>query len=251
MIPKIIHYCWLSGDEFPPLIKKCINTWKTKLPDYKIICWDTKRFDVNSVNWVKESFEARKYAFASDYIRYYALYNYGGIYLDSDVEIIKNFDNLLNNHSFIGYENVSGLLEPAIIGAEKGTAWCKYLMRYYENKCYSESTPAIAPLIINNIFKAQFKDFPIGPVMEETLIANNTIRLCPAVYFSPIKMDKDKNYQKNKNISIDLRNNPNTYCIHRFNGSWVSPFRKKIYDLINRFIGMEKVNQLRNRLFNR
>lgn len=251
MIPKIIHYCWLSGEEFPSLIKKCINTWETKLPDYKIICWDRTRFDVNRIPWVKESFEAHKYAFASDYIRYYALYNYGGIYLDSDVEVIKSFNNLLNNHSFIGYENVSGLLEPAVVGAEKGTDWCRYMMEYYENNSFVTSPRIVAPIIINNLFKAQFKDFPIEPVTVETLIADNKIRLCPAVYFSPIKTDKDKNYQKDKNISIDLRNNPDTYCIHRFNGSWVSPFRKKIYDLIDSFIGMEKVNQLRSLLFKR
>lgn len=152
MIPKVIHYCWLSGDDFPPLIKKCINTWKIKLPDYEIICWDKSQFDVNSVLWVKEAYEAKKYAFASDYIRFYVLYNYGGIYLDSDVEVIRSFDNLLNNHSFIGYENVSGLLEPAVIGAEKGTNWCKSAMEYYKNKSFSESTPPVAPLIINNLF---------------------------------------------------------------------------------------------------
>ena len=83
MIPKIIHLCWLSGDEYPPMIKKCIESWKRYLPDYEIMLWDTKRFDVNSVLWTKQAFECKKYAFAADYIRLYALYHYGGIYLDS------------------------------------------------------------------------------------------------------------------------------------------------------------------------
>lgn len=86
MIPKKIHFCWLSGDEFPPLIQYCIDTWEKVLPDYEIILWDTKRFDINSIAWVKEAFEAKKYAFAADYIRLYAVYTEGGIYLDSDVE---------------------------------------------------------------------------------------------------------------------------------------------------------------------
>lgn len=247
MIPKIIHYCWLSGDEFPPLIKKCINTWKRRLPDYEIICWDKHRFSIDSNPWVQEAYNMKKYAFAADYIRFYALYNYGGIYLDSDVEVLKKFDDLLNNHCFLGYENVSGLLEPAIIGAEIGMQWCKDMMDYYESRHFIGSTPTIAPIVINELFEKKFKDFPIGPVNSETYIANKSILLCPAEYFSPIKSDKQKNYNKsNKDISEELRSNPKTYCIHRFNGSWVSPFRKKVYDLLYLILGKESIIKLKN-----
>ena len=85
MIPKIIHWCWLSGDPYPPKIQACLDTWKKVLPDYEIILWDTNRFDVNSTPWTKQAFEVKKYPFVADYIRLYAIYNYGGIYLDSDV----------------------------------------------------------------------------------------------------------------------------------------------------------------------
>src|SRR5690606_40794226 len=101
MIPKKIHFCWLSGDEYPDLIKKCVNTWKEKLPDYEFILWDTNRFDLDSNIWVKQAFETKKYAFAADYIRLYAVYNYGGIYLDTDVEVIKSFEDLLDLPYFI------------------------------------------------------------------------------------------------------------------------------------------------------
>ena len=88
MIPKIIHFCWMSGDPYPEKIQKCIDSWKKILPDYEFWLWDSNRFDMESSVWVKEAFAARKYAFCADYIRCFALYTYGGIYLDSDVEVL-------------------------------------------------------------------------------------------------------------------------------------------------------------------
>ena len=102
MIPKIIHFCWLSTDEYPKLIKKCIESWKVKLPDYEFILWDTNRFNVETTIWTQQAYKSKKYAFVSDYIRLLAVYKYGGIYLDTDVEVLKNFDDLLNLPYFIG-----------------------------------------------------------------------------------------------------------------------------------------------------
>ena len=114
MIPKVIHFCWLSGDKYPSKIRYCINSWKEKLPDYEIRLWDLSRFDIDSSVWCKEAFEMKKYAFAADYIRCYALYKEGGIYLDSDVELLRSFDDLLHLPYFIGEEQ-GGNIEPAII----------------------------------------------------------------------------------------------------------------------------------------
>ena len=122
MIPKQIHYCWLSGEPYPKLISDCIESWKIHLPDYKIILWDTKRIDINSNLWLKQAFETKKYAFAADYIRFYALYHYGGIYLDADVEVLRSFDGLLNRHEFVG-EEASGDIEAAVMGVEKNISW--------------------------------------------------------------------------------------------------------------------------------
>ena len=100
MIPKIIHYCWFGGKELPNLAEKCIASWKKQLPDYKIICWSEENFDIdNSVPYLKEAYSKKKFAFVSDYVRLYALYNYGGIYLDTDVEVIRDFSPLLNDKS--------------------------------------------------------------------------------------------------------------------------------------------------------
>ena len=134
MIPKLIHLCWLSGDPYPEKIKYCIDSWKKYLPDYEIMLWDAKRFDVNSTPWTKQAFDAKKYAFAADYIRFYAVYNYGGIYFDSDVEVIKSFDEFLHLPYFVGIEAHPEGAELAAFGAEKGTVWIKTILDYYEGR---------------------------------------------------------------------------------------------------------------------
>lgn len=95
MIPKKIHYCWLSDDPMPEKLLKCVESWKKYLPDYELVKWDLKKFPLSKNPWVREAFENKKYAFAADYIRLYALATEGGIYLDSDVEVLKSFDDLL------------------------------------------------------------------------------------------------------------------------------------------------------------
>lgn len=101
MIPKIIHFCWLSNDPFPENIQKCIDSWKQYMPEYKVKRWSTENFDINSVPLVKEAYEAKKYAFAADYIRCYALYHEGGIYLDSDVLVQKDLTELFHGHRYV------------------------------------------------------------------------------------------------------------------------------------------------------
>ena len=97
MIPKIIHYCWLSDDPVPETLQGYMKSWKEKLPDYEFILWNFNRFDKSSSIWVSQAFDNKKYAFAADYIRLYAVYNYGGIYMDMDIEVLKSFDDLLNS----------------------------------------------------------------------------------------------------------------------------------------------------------
>ena len=108
MIPKVIHYCWLSGDPIPEKLQRCMDSWKKFLPDYEFVLWDLERFDIKTSQWVKEAFEARKYAFAADYIRLYAVYNYGGIYMDMDVEVVRPFDDLLASPYILGLESEKG-----------------------------------------------------------------------------------------------------------------------------------------------
>ena len=167
MIPKQIHLCWLSGDPYPAKIEKCLASWKKFLPDYEVILWDTKRFDLESVPWVKQAFEAKKYAFAADYIRFYALYNYGGIYLDSDVEVLRSFDPLLELPYFAGAET-SGTIEAAVLGAEKGCDWIKQCLDYYQGRNFIRQDGSCDIRMLPEIMQEQIPKLkPIIPVDGE------------------------------------------------------------------------------------
>ena len=104
MIPKIIHYCWFGGNPLPDDAKKCIASWKKFFPDYEIKEWNEENYDLNSCPYVKEAYESKKWAFVSDYARFDILYKYGGLYFDTDVEVIKSFDDILKNGAFMGQE---------------------------------------------------------------------------------------------------------------------------------------------------
>ncbi|OAV73460.1 Mannosyltransferase OCH1 [Bacteroidales bacterium Barb6] len=145
-IPKKIHWCWLSGDPIPKKLQKCINSWKRIMPEYEIILWDTKRFDIHSVKFVEDAYNHRKWAFAADYIRLYALYTEGGIYLDSDVMVFERFDKFLHHAAFSSIEYVPALMpykyeenkyagygiQAAILGAEQGNSWIKRCLEHYQ-----------------------------------------------------------------------------------------------------------------------
>lgn len=225
MIPKRLHLCWLSGDEFPPFISYCLETWKKVLPDYEIVLWDSKRFDIDSVPWVKEAFECRKYAFAADYIRFYALWKEGGIYLDSDVEVLKSFDPLLTAKSFIGFEASTGHYEAAIVGAEAGTQWCKDILDSYEGLHFDfeqikKSDWMVAPQVVGRALAKRYPDAPVLPPEESVIINGGELVVHPAEFFSPIRYDIEKSYSKDRRNDRKYKKNKNTYCIHRFTGAW-------------------------------
>ena len=103
-IPKIIHYCWFGNKQLSEMAKKCIASWKKQCPDYKIIEWNEENFDINCNTYVKEAYREKKWAFVSDVARLHALVNYGGIYMDTDVEVLKSLNVILNNEAIIGFE---------------------------------------------------------------------------------------------------------------------------------------------------
>ena len=219
MIPKIIHLCWLSGDEYPPLIKKCIDSIYEKLPDYEIKIWTKDNFNIESVLWVKQAFEAKKYAFAADYIRFWSLYNYGGIYLDSDVEVLKSFDEFLNSKSFIGFEYLN-IPEAAVVGAEKGTEWVKSCLDWYDGKSFFTSdgemkrdvVPCLVKLVLEKEYSRKIEDN--GKI--QTL---GRLTLYPYYYFSP------KNY-----FTGAIKIKSKTVCVHRFASAW-GPNKKRKWTL--------------------
>jgi mannosyltransferase OCH1-like enzyme/ribosomal protein L34 len=168
MIPEIIHYCWLSDDPVPAIYQKYVNSWKIKLPAYQFVLWDRKRFDLNKTLWTRQAFDTGMYACASDYVRLYAVYNYGGIYLDMDMEIIKPFGTLLDNEIMLADETpYQKSLEAGCFGAIKGHPYIKKCMEYFESNHFFDpaetenilNMPAskryiyISPLILPEIMK--------------------------------------------------------------------------------------------------
>lgn len=131
MIPKKIHYVWVGGNEKPRDIRACMNTWRKHLNDYEIIEWNEDNFDINSHSYTKAAYDMKKWAYVSDYIRAYALYNEGGIYLDTDVLILDKFDDYLNNRAFVGYENPNYPFT-AVFGAEKRHPFTKSILNFYD-----------------------------------------------------------------------------------------------------------------------
>lgn len=218
MIPKIIHYCWLSGDPFPKEIEGCWESWEKYLPDYEFRLWDKESFKIDSIKWVRQAYEAKKYAFAADYIRLYVLYNYGGIYLDSDVLCYKPFNDLLHLPYFIGQDFV-GAFEPAIIGAKVGVNWIKEVMDWYEDKEFInpdgsynfENLPVI-------FFKQLFGKFNFKQIKDpyEFCFDERVFNLFSKEFFNGRNNIKSIKYNE-------------SYCSHLFAGSWTNKKSKKIY----------------------
>ena len=209
MIPKKIHYCWFGKGKMPELALKCIESWRVNLPDYELKEWNENSFDINSNFYVKEAYESRKFAFVTDYVRLYALYTEGGIYMDTDVEVLKNLDSFLDLPAFSGFED-NMHIPTGIMAAEKGSIWAKWQLEYYSGRHF---------LLPDGTLDLTTNVDIIGGLMEEKgfILKNglynfqNIITIFPKDYFCP------KSHTTGK---IELTEN--TYTIHHFAGSWKS-----------------------------
>ena len=217
MIPKIIHYCWLSGDPFPEQISTCMATWKEQLPDYEFILWNTERFPLDDNIWVRQAFETKKYAFAADFIRLYAVYHHGGIYMDTDVEVVKPFDDLLELPYFIGSEG-EGIVEAGIFGAEKGTSWLKDCLDYYDGKSFIKADGTFDTLTLPRIMvKSIEKKRKITEASKSEIFQKLATLQPNDLYMFP----KDTFCAKNHGTGV-ITKTDNTYSVHHFAMSWIS-----------------------------
>jgi mannosyltransferase OCH1-like enzyme len=211
MIPKKIHYVWF-GREIPPEIQNYIDNWKRKMPDYEIICWNAGNFDVSKYKWVEQAVNHKKWAFAADFIRFWAIYKYGGIYLDTDVEVVKSFDTLLHLPYFLGMEKTKQLIGSATFGAVPECAWVKDCLDYYEDRNFEIGQNIFdmepVPNIMRKIFKKKYGFSRIKNPTEFNLDSKQ-IQLLPADYFSP-------KFWNTKTVNIT----ENTYSIHHYEASW-------------------------------
>jgi len=224
MIPKKIHLCWLSGDPYPAKIAKCLDTWKKHLPDYEVVLWDTKRFDLSQSQWVREAFEKKKYAFAADYIRFYALYHEGGIYLDSDVEVLRSFDDLLDLPYFMGAEKAQ-TPEAAIIGAEKGCDWIKMCLDYYEGRPFIKADGSLDIRTVPEIMVEQIE--PHKPI--RVLSLNDSLNIRQLDMQKEVLEFNDAFFSPKVFDSREVEITPYTYAIHHYQNSWFSPKAKAYY----------------------
>lgn len=235
MIPKKIHYCWFGGKELPKLAKKCIESWKKYCPDYEIICWNESTFDINSNQYVKEAYENKKYAFVTDYVRLYALYKFGGIYMDTDVEVIKPLDAFLQNTAFSGFES-NNYVPTGIMASEKETEILKKLLDYYNDRSFIKDDGSLDMTTNTQTITAIFEK--LGLKKDNKFQVIEKFSLYPSEYFCPIDCSTKK-----KNIT------ENTHTIHWFSGSWMplkDKIKYKILFILKKIIGNNNAKKIKN-----
>ncbi len=202
-IPKIIHYCWFGGKPLPADVKRCIDTWRVVAPDYEIKCWSEANFPFEKYRFAQEALQHQKWAFIADVARLHALYYEGGIYLDTDVELLKPFDNFLNEDGFTSYESLN-LIAMAAIGFKKYHPWLADMILWYQNvHCDDDYTEIANTKVVSKITKLNY-----GAKLDGTEKIVGGLHIYPREFFSP-KLNKDKW------ITTD-----NTHCIHHFTGMW-------------------------------
>ena len=208
-IPKKIHYCWFGGNPLPELAKKCIASWKKYCPDYEIVEWNENNFDISSAPlYVREAYEAKKWAFVTDYVRLYAMVNYGGVYMDTDVEVIKPLDPFLSQRAFSGFEDETHI-PTGIMACEKDFPLFSELLKYYDTASFYNEDGSMNTT--TNVSVITHMCLSRGLVQNNTYQVLDGFALYPRDVFCPIEFD-----------TLKLRKTKNTVTIHWFAGSWLN-----------------------------
>lgn len=229
MIPKIIHYCWFGGNPLPQNAEKCIESWRKYLPDYEIKRWDESNYDVNSIPYTRDAYSAKKYAFVSDYARFWILYHYGGVYFDTDVEVMRSLDDIISEGPFMGVEQQDDYkitVAPGLcLGAEAQNEFLGLLINRYETLSFIEPDGS---LCLKNVVDITTECF-----LSEGLKNTPEIQQCcgfkiyPKDYFCPIDY-----------TTRELRITANTRTIHHYAESWV-PKSTRVKNAIGRLLGKQ------------
>ena len=230
MIPRIIHYCWFGRGPMPELALRCIDSWHKFMPDYQYKLWNEDNFDIESVPYVKEAYESRKFAFVTDYVRLYALFTEGGIYMDTDVEVLKPYDDLLSLPGFTGYEG-SKFMPPVTgtMASEPGNAWVKEQLEAYDSLHFIKPDGTLDTTTntvrISEIMKKG------GFVQNGKKQVYKDMHIFPGDYFCP------------RQTTGEYLLTENTYCDHHFMGSWAGGKKKRSHFLLN-LLGQKNVTRL-------
>ncbi len=235
---KIIHYCWFGGKPLPKLAKKCIASWKKYMPDYEIKEWNESNFDVNSCVYAKEAYQAKKFAFVSDYARYVILYEHGGLYFDTDVEIIKPLNEIISKGNFLGCEtsvpNIT--VAPGLgMGAEAGLPFYKEIIQNYESSRFLNEDGTVNLLNVVTRTTETLKKYDLQEKEEIQFVAG--INIYPKEYFNPCDLQTGR-------IKIGKL----THAIHHYAASWVNTkdkIRSKSYQILSRIFGKKFAEKIK------
>lgn len=227
MIPKIIHYCWFGRGPMPELALKCIDSWHKFMPNYDYKLWNEDNFDIHSIPYTQEAYEAKKYAFVTDYVRLYALYTEGGIYMDTDVEVLKPYDDLLDLRAFTGYEGSKYM--PPVTGTMASTAggeWVKEQLDAYDDIHFLRDDGTL-DLTTNTVRISEImrKGGFIQDGKEHTY---KDLHVFPTDFFCP------------RQTTGEYLITENTYCDHHFMGTWDDKEKKSI----SKWIGQRNLTRL-------
>lgn len=220
MIPKTIHYCWFGRGEKPELAQKCIQSWREILPDYEIVEWNEDNFDLDRYPYARQAYDARKFAFVTDVVRLYAMYTCGGIYMDTDVEVLKPLDELLKYEAVSGFETTN-LIPTGLMASEKGSKIIGELLNEYATRQFINPDGSLNT-ITNVIYITE-------TLKKYGLQLNNEFQTVAGFTFYPHDFLCPKSVKDGKIYLTE-----NTLVIHHFAGSWHSPWRNKVrYIIVN------------------
>lgn len=239
MIPNVIHYCWFGRKPLPQSAQKCIASWKKFFPNHEIKEWNEENFDVNIIPYTREAYDAQKYAFVSDYARLWILYHYGGVYFDTDVEVIKSMDDILDKGDFMGCEIDEGeyyAVNPGVgIASRVNHPLYKELLEVYDNLSFHLENGELNMFAIVRI--TTYVLFKHGLKKEACIQNIKGITIYPADYFNPLDDATGK-----------LNTTTNTRSIHWYSKTWLptSPLKTKIIRLCHRYFGVNCFSMIKS-----
>lgn len=244
MIPKILHYIWMGNNPLTPLAEECFASWKAAMPDWQIIRWNESNFDIAAAPiYVRQAYEARKYAFVSDYVRLWALEQYGGVYVDTDVKVLKSYEPLLYDTAFVGLEESKAHMPgTCVMGCEPHCQWVRDMLALYDGIEFVKPDGSLD--MTTNVDRMGQSLITKGFVRssKEQYIEEYGLRIYTHDYFSPITSTRV------------MRKTKNTYSIHYFAESWRDGKRKRgwrdwtiTHEIVNALVQIKrKIQDIKN-----
>jgi peptidoglycan hydrolase-like protein with peptidoglycan-binding domain len=234
-IPRIVHYCWFGRGEKTKKMLKCMQSWKKQLVGYHFMEWNEDNFNIQTNRYVKEAYGARKFAFVSDYARLYALYHFGGIYLDTDVEVIKPLDPFLEHEAFSGFEDERHL-QSGTMGAVKGHLWIKELLDEYEQRSFIRPDGTFDTTTNTAVMTRNCSKYGLIPDGTRQVLKNG-VTFYPRTYFSPYDYINGGSYITGE-----------SHTIHHFAKSWLPVhvrIRSEMKRIVGRYLGPKFISRMR------